>query len=137
MAYTILIADDETDIRELLRLYLEKDGYHVLEAADGQSALSLLEQEEIDMALLDIMMPKVDGYHVLKKLRESSNMPVMILSAKNQDSDKILGLDLGADDYLAKPFNPMEAMARINSNIRRFYSLGAKGEKVKQLEVKD
>lgn len=89
------------------------------------------------MALLDIMMPKVDGYHVLKKLRESSNMPVMILSAKNQDSDKILGLDLGADDYLAKPFNPMEAMARINSNIRRFYSLGAKGEKVKQLEVKD
>ena len=135
MAYTILIADDETDIRELLRLYLEKDGYHVLEAADGQSALSLLEQEEIDMALLDIMMPKVDGYHVLKKLRESSNMPVMILSAKNQDSDKILGLDLGADDYLAKPFNPMEA--RINSNIRRFYSLGAKGEKVKQLEVKD
>ena len=137
MAYTILIADDETDIRELLRLYLEKDGYHVLEAADGQSALSLLEQEEIDLALLDIMMPKVDGYHVLKKLRESSNMPVMILSAKNQDSDKILGLDLGADDYLAKPFNPMEAMARINSNIRRFYSLGAKGEKVKQLEVKD
>lgn len=137
MAYTILIADDEAEIRELLRLYLEKDGYHVLEAADGQSALSLLEQEEIDMALLDIMMPKVDGYHVLKKLRESSNMPVMILSAKNQDSDKILGLDLGADDYLAKPFNPMEAMARINSNIRRFYSLGAKGEKVKQLEVKD
>ena len=137
MAYTILIADDETDIRELLRLYLEKDGYHVLEAADGQSALSLLEQEEIDMALLDIMMPKVDGYHVLKKLRENRNMPVMILSAKNQDSDKILGLDLGADDYLAKPFNPMEAMARINSNIRRFYSLGAKGEKVKQLEVKD
>lgn len=137
MAYTILIADDETEIRELLRLYLEKDGYHVLEAADGQSALSLLEQEEIDMALLDIMMPKVDGYHVLKKLRESSNIPVMILSAKDQDSDKILGLDLGADDYLAKPFNPMEAMARINSNIRRFYSLGAKGEKVKQLEVKD
>lgn len=137
MAYTILIADDEAEIRELLRLYLEKDGYHVLEAADGQSALSLLEQEEFDMALLDIMMPKVDGYHVLKKLRESSNMPVMILSAKNQDSDKILGLDLGADDYLAKPFNPMEAMARINSNIRRFYSLGAKGEKVKQLEVKD
>lgn len=137
MAYTILIADDEAEIRELLRLYLEKDGYHVLEAADGQSALSLLEQEEIDMALLDIMMPKVDGYHVLKKLRESSNIPVMILSAKNQDADKILGLDLGADDYLAKPFNPMEAMARINSNIRRFYSLGAKGEKVKQLEVKD
>lgn len=137
MAYTILVADDEAEIRELLRLYLEKDGYQVLEAADGQSALSLLERGDIDMVLLDIMMPKADGYHVLKKLRESSNMPVMILSAKNQDSDKILGLDLGADDYLAKPFNPMEAVARINSNIRRFYSLGAQGRKIKQLQVKD
>lgn len=137
MAYTILVADDEDEIRELLRLYLEKDGYQVLEAADGRSALSLLEKEEIDMALLDIMMPEIDGYHVLKKLRERSNMPVMILSAKDQDTDKILGLDLGADDYLAKPFNPMEAMARINSNIRRFYSLGAKGKKIKQLAVKD
>ena len=137
MAYTILVADDEMEIRELLRLYLEKDGYQVLEAADGRSALSLLETEEIDMALLDIMMPEVDGYHVLKKLRENNNMPVMILSAKNQDADKILGLDLGADDYLAKPFNPMEAVARINSNIRRFYSHGAEGRKVRQLEVKD
>lgn len=137
MAYTILVADDEQEIRSLLRLYLEKDGYQVLEAADGRSALSLLETEEIDMALLDIMMPEVDGYHVLKKLRENNNMPVMILSAKNQDADKILGLDLGADDYLAKPFNPMEAVARINSNIRRFYSLGAEGRKVRQLEVKD
>lgn len=137
MAYTILVADDESEIRELLRLYLEKDGYQVLEAADGQSALSLLEKKEIDMAILDIMMPEIDGYHVLKKLRENSNMPVMILSAKDQDADKILGLDLGADDYLAKPFNPMEAMARINSNIRRFYSLGAEGKKIKQLEVKD
>lgn len=137
MAYTILVADDEMEIRELLRLYLEKDGYQVLEAADGRSALSLLETKEIDMALLDIMMPEVDGYHVLKKLRENNNMPVMILSAKNQDADKILGLDLGADDYLAKPFNPMEAVARINSNIRRFYSLGAEGRKVRQLEVKD
>lgn len=137
MAYTILIADDEAEIRELLRLYLEKDGYRVLEAADGRSVLSLLETQEIDMALLDIMMPEVDGYHVLKKLRENSNMPVMILSAKNQDADKILGLDLGADDYLAKPFNPMEAVARINSNIRRFYSLGAESRKVRQLEVKD
>lgn len=137
MAYTILVADDEAEIRELLRLYLEKDGYQVLEAADGKSALSLLEKEEIDMVLLDIMMPGIDGYRVLKSIRERSNIPVMILSAKNQDSDKILGLDLGADDYLAKPFNPMEAMARINSNIRRFYSLGAKSQKVKELEVKD
>ncbi|GFI30888.1 MAG: response regulator transcription factor [Lachnospiraceae bacterium] len=137
MAYTILIADDEKEIRDLLRLYLEKDGYRVLEAENGLSAVSLLEQEEIDMALLDIMMPKLDGYQVLKQIRERSNIPVMILSAKNQDSDKILGLDLGADDYLSKPFNPMEAMARINSNIRRFYSLGAKSRELKQLTVKD
>lgn len=137
MAYTILVADDEADIRELLRLYLEKDGYRVIEAADGRAAVSAMEIEEVDMALLDIMMPEMDGYHVLKKIRESSNIPVMILSAKNQDTDKILGLDLGADDYLAKPFNPMEAMARINSNIRRFYSLGAKSRELKQLKVKD
>ncbi len=137
MAYTILVADDEKEIRDLLRLYLEKDGYRVLEAEDGLTAVSLLEQEEADMALLDIMMPGLDGYKVLKQIRENSNIPVMILSAKNQDSDKILGLDLGADDYLSTPFNPMEAMARINSNIRRFYSLGAKSRELKQLTVKD
>ena len=137
MKYRILVADDEAEIRDFLRLYLEKDGYQVLEAEDGRSAISILEQEEIDMALLDIMMPEPDGYQVLKKIREGSNIPVMVLSAKNQDADKILGLDLGADDYLAKPFNPMEAMARINSNIRRFYSLGAKSRELKQLKVKD
>ena len=132
-----MIADDESEIRNLLRLYLEKDGYHVLEAQDGIQAVNLLKKEEIDLVLLDIMMPGMDGYQVLRKVRESSNIPVMILSAKNQDVDKILGLDLGADDYLAKPFNPLEAMARINSNIRRFYSLGAKGKEIKELKVKD
>lgn len=137
MAYTVLIADDESEIRNLLRLYLEKDGYQVLEAEDGIQAAKLIAKEEIDLVLLDIMMPGKDGYQVLRKIRESSNIPVMILSAKNQDVDKILGLDLGADDYLAKPFNPLEAMARINSNIRRFYSLGAKGKEVKELKVKD
>ncbi|MCI9493036.1 MAG: response regulator transcription factor [Lachnospiraceae bacterium] len=137
MAYTVLIADDEKEIRDLLRLYLEKDGYQVLEAEDGRAAVSILEKEEVDLALLDIMMPKMDGYQVLKRIREGSNIPVMVLSAKSQDADKILGLDLGADDYLAKPFNPMEAMARINSNIRRFYSLGAKSRELKQLQVKD
>ena len=137
MAYTVLIADDESEIRELLRLYLEKDGYQVVEAEDGIQAVKLLEKKEIDLALLDIMMPGMDGYQVLKRIRENSNIPVMILSAKNQDVDKILGLDLGADDYLSKPFNPLEAMARINSNIRRFYSLGAKGKEIKELKVKD
>ena len=137
MAYRILVADDEKEIRDLLRLYLEKDGYQVAEASDGGEAWALLEKGEVDMALLDIMMPRMDGYKVLKKLRETSNIPVMILSAKNQDTDKILGLDLGADDYLAKPFNPMEAVARINSNIRRFYSLGARSGELKQLVVRD
>lgn len=137
MGYTVLVADDESEIRQLLRLYLEKDGYKVIEAEDGIQAVRTMEKEEIDLVLLDIMMPGLDGYQVLKKIREESNVPVMILSAKNQDVDKILGLDLGADDYLAKPFNPLEAMARINSNIRRFYSLGAKGKDVKELRVKD
>lgn len=137
MAYTVLIADDESEIRNLLRLYLEKDGYQVLEAGDGIQAAKFIAKEEIDLVLLDIMMPGMDGYQVLRKIRENSNIPVMILSAKNQDVDKILGLDLGADDYLAKPFNPLEAMARINSNIRRFYSLGAKGKELKELKVKD
>lgn len=140
MGYQILVADDEAEIRELLRLYLEKEGYEVLEAADGEEALLLLqEHEDIAMLLLDIMMPKKDGFHVLKELREKSNLPVIILSAKTADSDKILGLDLGADDYIAKPFNPLEAVARINSNIRRFYSLGAKDSKLarKVLQVQD
>ncbi len=137
MAYTVLVADDESEIRQLLRLYLEKDGYQVREAEDGIQAAAILAKEEIDLVLLDIMMPGIDGYQVLKKIRETSNIPVMILSAKNQDIDKILGLDLGADDYLAKPFNPLEAMARINSNIRRFYSLGAKGKEIKELKVRD
>lgn len=137
MAYTVLVADDEAEIRQLLRLYLEKDGYRVLEAEDGIRATALLQKEEIDLVLLDIMMPGLDGYQVLRKLRKESNIPVMILSAKGADEDKILGLDLGADDYLSKPFNPLEAMARINSNIRRFYSLGAKGSAIKELRVRD
>lgn len=137
MNYTVLIADDEPEIRQLLRLYLEKDGYHVLEAEDGIKAVSLLQNHEIDFVLLDIMMPGLNGYQVLRKIRETSNIPVMILSAKGADEDKILGLDLGADDYLSKPFNPLEAMARINSNIRRFYSLGAKSAALKELTVRD
>lgn len=140
MGYRILVADDEAEIRELLRLYLEKEGYEVLEASDGEQALLLLQEcGDIAMLILDIMMPKKDGFHVLKELREKSNLPVIILSAKTADNDKILGLDLGADDYIAKPFNPLEAVARINSNIRRFYSLGAKDSQIvkKVLQVQD
>lgn len=124
MAYRILVVDDETEIRDVLRLYLEKEGYEVVEAADGMEALRLLKQEKIDLAILDIMMPGLDGYRVLRNVREESNLPVLILSAKGSDSDKILGLDLGADDYITKPFVPLEAVARVKSNLRRFYALG-------------
>lgn len=137
MEYTILIADDEKEIRELLRLYLENEKYQVLEAEDGQQALDILRRQHVDLCILDIMMPKVDGYHVLKELRTQSNIPVLILSAKDADSEKILGLNLGADDYIAKPFNPLEAVARVNSNIRRFYSLGTSAGTQERIKVKD
>ena len=123
MGYKILIADDEKEIRELLRLYLEKDENEIYEAADGMEALEKITTINFDLALIDIMMPKIDGYRLIKKIRENSNIPIMVLSAKIQDSDKILGLDLGADDYITKPFNPLEVAARVKSNIRRYYSL--------------
>lgn len=129
MGYTILTADDETEIRDIFRLYLEQAGYTVLEAGDGVTALNVLKNEKVDLVLLDVMMPGMDGFRTLKKIREEHNIPVIMVSARTADSDKILGLDMGADDYICKPFQPMEAVARINSNIRRFYSLGARAEK--------
>ncbi|MBR6380878.1 MAG: response regulator transcription factor [Lachnospiraceae bacterium] len=138
MAGKILIADDEAEIRQLLRLYLENEGYEVVEAPDGKRAVSLLLSEKPDLCILDIMMPELDGYQVLKKLREDSNIPVLILSAKDADSEKILGLKLGADDYLTKPFNPLEAVARVQSLIRRFCTLGGSSEAAKAaVRVKD
>ncbi len=119
VAYRILVADDEKDIRSVLALYLEDAGYEVVEAADGAETLRVLETQDIDLCLLDIMMPELDGYQVLKRVRETDDVPVIVVSAKGQDSEKILGLNLGADDYLVKPFNPLEAVARVNSNIRR------------------
>ncbi len=123
MAYNILVAEDDEDIVELLRLYLENEQYKVYIAANGQVALSILEKEKIDLAVVDIMMPVMNGYELIKKVREISNIPIIVLSAKNLDSDKILGLDIGADDYMTKPFNPLEIIARVKSNIRRFYQL--------------
>ena len=117
----ILIADDEKEIRSLLRLYLENEGYEVEEAADGKEALEKMAGGEISLCLLDIMMPKIDGFHVLRSLRKISDIPVIIISAKDADPEKILGLDLGADDYMVKPFNPLEAAARVRSNLRRFH----------------
>lgn len=142
MGYKILIADDEAEIRDVLHLYLEKDGYEVVEASNGVEAMEKLQKEAPDLVILDIMMPDPDGYRVLRNIRENNNIPVIILSAKDADADKILGLDLGADDYITKPFGPLEAVARVNSNIRRFYSLGAVGgsdrsKAVKELTVRD
>lgn len=137
MEYTILIADDEKEIRDLLRLYLENEKYDVIEAENGEQALEIIRHEKVDMCLLDIMMPKVDGYHVLQEIRKESNMPIMFISAKNADSEKILGLNLGADDYLSKPFNPLEVIARINSSMRRFYNLGADGSEKASITVGD
>lgn len=125
MQNKVLVADDEPEIRDLLRLYLEKEGYEVIQASDGREVLQILQQDEgIAILLLDIMMPEMDGFHVLKKLREERNLPVVVLSARTADCDKILGLDLGADDYIAKPFNPLEVIARVNSNLRRYCTLG-------------
>ena len=119
MAYKILVADDEAEIRDVLRLYLEKDGYEVVEAADGMEALEVCKRAKPDLVILDIMMPGIDGYRVLRNVRENSNIPVIMLSAKNSDSDKILGLDLGADDYIVKPFSLAELEARVSAHLRR------------------
>lgn len=139
MPISILIADDEAEIRDTLRLYLEQNDYVIHEAANGIEAMEIFKSEKIDMALLDIMMPGLDGYRVLKNIRETSNIPVIMISAKMSESDKILGLDMGADDYITKPFAPLEAVARVKSNLRRFYSLGASENQDKNvvLEVRD
>ena len=125
MKYKILVAEDDKDIAEVIKLYLENEGYEVIWAEDGMAAYEVIKAQQIDLAVLDIMMPKLNGYELVKKIRENNNMPIVILSARNLDSDKILGLDLGADDYLTKPFNPLELIARVKSNIRRYYSLGS------------
>lgn len=119
MTASILIAEDDDDIRSLLRLYLEGEGYRVLEAPDGAAALRLARKESPDMAVLDVMMPEMNGFELTQALRKYSNIPILILSAKSQDNDKILGLNLGADDYIAKPFNPVEIVARVKAQLRR------------------
>ena len=128
MKYRILVVEDDKDIAEVIRLYLENEGYEVMWAGDGAAGYELTQKEKINLAVVDIMLPKMNGYDLVKKVREKSNIPLLILSAKNLDSDKILGLDLGADDYMTKPFNPLELVARVKSNIRRYYSLGSRQE---------
>lgn len=119
MTPLILIAEDDADIRGLLKLYLEGEGLRVLEAADGTDALALAREHTTDMAILDIMMPGMNGFELTRALRKYSDIPILILSAKSQDNDKILGLNLGADDYIAKPFNPVEIVARVKAQLRR------------------
>lgn len=132
---TILIAEDDEDIRRLVSLYIQNEGWTPLLAKDGEEAMRLSRTFHIDLAVLDLMMPKLDGYEVTKELRSSSNLPIIILSAKNIDTDKIRGLDLGADDYVTKPFNPMELIARIKSQLRRYYQLGANVRKEQQTYI--
>ena len=133
----ILVVDDDREIVRAIALTLEAEGYTVLKAYDGLEALDLVTTKNIHLVIIDVMMPKLDGLSAIMRIRDGKNLPIIVLSAKSENSDKILGLSMGADDYVTKPFNPMEAMARINSNIRRFYSLGAKSRELKQLKVKD
>ena len=120
---TILVVDDEKEIRNLITIYLKNEGYKVLQAGDGEEGLRLLEENEVHLVVLDIMMPKVDGIHMCMKVREEKEMPIIMLSAKTQDMDKILGLTTGADDYVTKPFNPLELIARIKSQLRRYMKM--------------
>ena len=126
MAYDILICDDEKDIVNALKIYLSQENNYILHVAyNGSEALEILKQEKIDLLLLDIMMPEMDGIEAMTKLREQYNLPVILLTAKSEDTDKILGLNLGADDYITKPFNPMEVLARVKSQLRRYTKLGS------------
>ena len=119
MAYTILIADDEAEIRDILHLYLEQAGFHVVEAADGLETLSLLEKEAPDLLLLDIMMPKLDGFSACKEIKKTKDIPIIMLSARGEEYDKLFGFELGIDDYVVKPFSPKELMARVNAVLSR------------------
>ena len=133
--YNILICDDEPDIRSALRFYLTSDGYNVFEAEGGAEAVKLAEREDIHLVLMDIMMPGMDGITAMSKLREFTNVPVILLTAKSEDTDKILGLNVGADDYVTKPFNPVELLARVRSQLRRYMNLGGGQVRPSQLTV--
>lgn len=123
--YHILVCDDERDIVNALKIYLNDANYTLHEAFDGREALQVIERQEIHLVLLDIMMPEMDGIEAMIKIRQRSNVPIILLTAKSEDSDKILGLTVGADDYITKPFNPVEVSARVKSQLRRYMQLGA------------
>lgn len=133
--YKILVCDDEADIRRALKIYLSGEGWTVLEAENGREMLELLEKGDVQLVLMDIMMPQLDGMAATAKLREKSNVPVILLTAKSEDNDKILGLTVGADDYITKPFNPLEVIARVKAQLRRYAYLGGMERKPKCLCV--
>ena len=122
--YNILVCDDEKDIVSALKIYLGADGYQIYEAYNGREALEVIEREEIHLVLMDIMMPELDGIGAMIQIRQKSNVPVILLTAKSEDTDKVLGLTVGADDYVTKPFNPVEVQARVKSQLRRYMQLG-------------
>lgn len=121
----ILVCDDDREIVDAIEIYLLQEGYQIFKAYDGEQAIKILKQTTIHLLIMDIMMPKLDGIHATLKIREYSGIPIIILSAKSEDSDKILGLNIGADDYVTKPFNPLELVARVKSNLRRYTMLGS------------
>lgn len=125
----ILVCDDDKDIVEAIDIYLTQEGHHILKAYDGEEALRILRANHVDLLVIDIMMPKLDGIRATLKIREENPLPIIILSAKSEDADKILGLNVGADDYVTKPFNPLELVARVKSQLRRYTQLGAAAPK--------
>ena len=121
---TILVCDDDKEIVEAIEIYLQQEGYHILKAYDGEEALEILKENEVHLLIMDVMMPRLDGIRATLKIREESSIPIIILSAKTEDADKILGLNIGADDYVTKPYNPQELAARVRSQLRRYTLLG-------------
>lgn len=135
MNYNILVCDDERDILDAIEIYLKAEGYKVFTAEDGAAALEIMKENEIHLAIIDIMMPVMDGITLIMKMREETNIPIIVLSAKSEVTDKIVGLNVGADDYITKPFNAVELTARVNSLIRRYFSLGASDIKTGDLKI--
>lgn len=133
--FNILVCDDEKSIVDAIEIYLKQENYNIIKAYDGEEALQALEENEIHLILLDIMMPKLDGLNATIKIRERLNIPIIILSAKSEDTDKILGLNFGADDYITKPFNPLELLARVKSQMRRYTTLGSIAEKSNTIKI--
>lgn len=123
--YRILVCDDDKEIVDAIEIYLVQEGYEILKAYDGEQALKILEEEKVDLLIIDVMMPRLDGIRATLKIRQKMSLPIIILSAKSEDADKILGLNIGADDYVTKPFNPLELVARAKSQIRRYTKLGS------------